>query len=131
MLPLLSMPGVAVLRWICLCGGPAVAVSAVPCRCLATYPAVILFTTRHCHPTHPTLTPMPRRHCFHSSPPLPAPDNLSPPAPCACWPPFFFLSSFLPPLPALQVKKRDIMNLQNREETGFTWQSMIEAGHIE
>jgi hypothetical protein len=42
-----------------------------------------------------------------------------------------FLSFFLPPLPALQVKKRDIMNLQNREETGFTWQSTIEAGHIE
>jgi hypothetical protein len=29
------------------------------------------------------------------------------------------------------VKKRDIINLQNREETGFTWQSMIEGGYIE
>lgn len=33
--------------------------------------------------------------------------------------------------PALQVKKKDIIALQNREETGFTWQSMIEAGFIE
>lgn len=32
---------------------------------------------------------------------------------------------------AIKVKKRDIINLQNREETGFTWQSMIEAGYIE
>lgn len=31
----------------------------------------------------------------------------------------------------VQVKKRDIINLQNREETGFTWQSMIEGGYIE
>lgn len=33
--------------------------------------------------------------------------------------------------PVPQVKKRDIINLQNREETGFSWQSMIEAGYIE
>ena len=32
---------------------------------------------------------------------------------------------------AVQVKKGDIINLQNREETNFTWQSMIEAGYIE
>ncbi|KAL4856586.1 DNA-directed RNA polymerase II subunit RPB2 [Chlorella vulgaris] len=32
---------------------------------------------------------------------------------------------------AIKVKKRDIINLQNRDETGFTWQSMIEAGYIE
>ena len=32
---------------------------------------------------------------------------------------------------ALSVKKRDIVALQNREETGYTWQSMVEAGHIE
>jgi hypothetical protein len=32
---------------------------------------------------------------------------------------------------SLQVKKRDIINLQMREETGFTWQKMVEAGYIE
>ncbi|KAL4423802.1 hypothetical protein ABPG75_001103 [Micractinium tetrahymenae] len=32
---------------------------------------------------------------------------------------------------AIKLKKRDIINLQNREETGFTWQSLIESGYIE
>ena len=31
----------------------------------------------------------------------------------------------------MQVKKGDIISLANREETGFTWQTMIEKGHIE
>ena len=32
---------------------------------------------------------------------------------------------------ALRVKKRDIVALQNREDTGFTWHTMFERGHIE
>ncbi|PRW61164.1 DNA-directed RNA polymerase II subunit RPB2 isoform B [Chlorella sorokiniana] len=32
---------------------------------------------------------------------------------------------------AVKVKKGDIISLANREETGFTWQTMIEKGHIE
>lgn len=60
----------------------------------------------------------------------------------ACPPPSVARTARLPPCvpespfprhpPAvLQVKKRDIIALQDREETGFTWQSMIEAGYIE
>lgn len=39
--------------------------------------------------------------------------------------------TYIPTCFPLQLKKRDIINLQNREETGFTWQSLIEAGYIE
>lgn len=32
---------------------------------------------------------------------------------------------------ALLIKKKDVIMLQNREETGFTWQKLIESGYIE
>lgn len=32
---------------------------------------------------------------------------------------------------ALLIKKRDIVMLANRDETGFGWQKLIESGYIE
>lgn len=73
------------------------------------------------HPATPLISCFPLILCFST-----------PHAVCLALHPSFHASpSPMSCFHLLQVKKTDIVNLQNREETGFSWQSMIEEGHIE